>query len=283
MEQTTFPWSFFRSSMVDIVSTNEGRCSKLFQLIDGFDAFVGTVLNRPLGIDTARPQDYLACLLLVRSFRLMIGGVWLAASGYSELSPNLSRTIWEIAVRLFYSDNDPLAATFGFFIHAESRKLEPMEAELAYRISHGEDQGELAKNCHHVKDHRKWLESVALKKGVNIDNAVATYGKLKFRQVCRDLNIEKAYHVNYAFDSGHIHERDVTTDSFLSVKDMVGEYELGPTMQEDTCATIVDLLRNFALVTSAAAALLEDNIATMSAESLQKRLNLVWEEHQGGA
>jgi len=156
---------------------NEGRCQALYDLVEPYDAFVGKFVSRPHGLATDRPQEYLACVQLVRSFRLLIGGLWLSASGYSYLSPNLGRTIWEIAIRLLYSQKDPTAATLGFFIHADIRQIEAMEAELAYRNSNTIPVGHLPENCRTAQEHRAWLEGVAQARGVDIASAVKIFGQ----------------------------------------------------------------------------------------------------------
>jgi hypothetical protein len=164
--------------MCDLAKKNEGRCQALYDLVEPYDAFVGRFVNRAHGLTTDRPQDYLSCVLLVRSFRLLIGGLWLSASGYSDLSPNLGRTIWEIAIRLLYFQKDPTAATLGFFIHADIRQIEAMEAELAYRNSNRIPVGHLPESCRTTQEHRAWLEGVAQAQGVDIVSAVKTFGHL---------------------------------------------------------------------------------------------------------
>jgi len=88
--------------------------------------------------------------------------------------------------------------------------------------------------------------------------------------------------VDYAFDSGHVHERNVTTASFLTVSDGVGQYELGPTHQEHACAATFDLLRNFSLVAEGAARLVEDADAVTLAETIQEQLRPALEECERG-
>lgn len=277
----TFPWSAFRATMADLAVRNERRCSKLYALIEPFDAFVGAVIRHPHGIDSERPQDCLACVLVVRSFRLAIGGLWLAASGYPELSPNLDRTIWEIGIRLVYSQKDPVTAALGFFIYAARREAESIEAELAHRRSRALDLEHFPENYQSVRSRQNWLESAAKARGIDVAKAVTTFGKLNIREACREIGIEKAYLVDYAFDSGYIHERNLATESFLSVSGSIGEYELGPTEGGPVCEATFDILKSFSLVAEGAARLLEDESVLTKAEKLRGRLIRAWRNQRG--
>ncbi len=282
MTGEVYPWPAFREWMVELAARNESRHEKLYGLIEAYDRFVGLVLNRPHGLDSSRPQDYLACILLVRAFRLMIGGLWLGASGYSDLSPSLGRTIWEIGIRLVYSQKAPEAAAFAFFVHADTRELESMEAELHHRRSRGEDVGKLPANCERMREHRAELESLAAARGVDLAKALNLFGRLNVRQACREMGVEKAYLVDYAFASGHVHEQNLTTPSFLSVSDGLAQYELGPVESGDTEAVTLDLLRDFSLVADAAAHLVEDEGAVALAEKIQAQLIKTLGEVRGG-
>jgi hypothetical protein len=147
--------------MAALAEVSESRNGRLYALVEDYDRFVGVIVNRPHGLDTQRPQDYLACMLTARSFRLMIGGLLLSASGYGDLSPNLGRTIWEIGLRLYYAQTDPVAASLGFFAHSARRNLEALQAELAHRRSLGEDVGYLALNCARLHEREQWLTDLA--------------------------------------------------------------------------------------------------------------------------
>jgi hypothetical protein len=267
--------------MVELAVRNEPRLARLYELVREYDEFVGVVLDRPHGLDTAHPQDYLASVLLVRSFRLMVGGLWLAASGYSDLSPNLGRTIWEIGIRLFYSQKEPVAAALPFFAYAADSDLASMEAELRHRRSRDEPVGKLPANCERVRAYRTWLESLAVAKGVDLPKALNLFGRLNLRQACREMGVEKAYLVDYAFASGHVHERNLTTVSFLAVSEGVGQYDLGPAEQADIDAVSADLLRDFSLVAEGAARLVGDVSAIGLAESIQRKLTRALQEMRG--
>jgi hypothetical protein len=220
-------------------------------------------------------------VLTARSFRLLIGGLWLSSCGYADLSPNLNRTIREIGIRLYYSQLDPPAATIGFFLHADRRNLVALEAELSHRRVRGENVGHLDWNCDELRRHREWLETVAASRGVDVTSAVEKFGQLNFRKVCQQKGIEKAYLVDYVLDSGHVHERDVTTNSFLSVRGDRGEYELGPTGVDAIQPAVFDMFRNFGLVADAAARLVDDPDATAEASRIFGSLLQVWESRQG--
>jgi hypothetical protein len=146
-----------------------------------------------------------------------------------------------------------------------------MEAELAYRNSNRIPVGHLTENCRTTRDHRAWLEGVAQAQGVDIVSAVKTFGHLNVRQACREMGIEKAYLVDYSFESGHVHEQNLTTHSFMTVLGKAAQYEGGPT-EEKTFESTFDVLRNFSLVAAAAAKLTEDEIAVADANRLQKEL-----------
>jgi len=274
---TEFPWSAFRVAMADLAARNEPRCLKLYALIEPFDTYVSEVITRPHGINSERPQDYLACVLLVRSFRLAIGGLLLAACGYSELSPNLERTIFEIGIRLFYSQRDPVAAALGFFIYAARQEAEAIEAELVHRRSRSEDLERFQENYESTRGRKDWLETAAKARGIDVAKAVATFGKLNIRKVCREIGIEKAYHVDFAFASGHVHGRNLATESFLSVSGTIGEYELGPAEGGPVCEATFDILRTFCLVAEGAARLVEDKSAIVKAKRLRTQLVRAWE------
>lgn len=268
MSSGPYAWASFRGVMAELAAISEQRYAELYRCVERYDRFVGRIVNRPHGIDTERPQDYLACVLTPRAFRLMIGGLWVSSCGYTDLSPNLGRTIWEIGVRLYYAQLDPISASLGFFSHADRRNLEALEVELAHRRSNGEAVRYLDQNCANLRRHHEWLTSVAASKGIDIKKAADKFGNMNVRQACQAIGIEKAYLVDYVLDSGHVHERDVTTDSFMSVRGRAGEYELGPSRIDAIPYATFDILRNFAIVADAAARLVEDKEAIAEAREI---------------
>jgi hypothetical protein len=278
VSRSAYPWIWFQQAMSNLARKNGGAHRALYDFVEPYDAFVSKFISRPHGLDTDRPQDYLACILLVRSFRLLVGGLWLAASGYADLSPNIGRTIFEILVRLIYSQKDPKAAALGFFLYGDIREIKTMETELGHLESKGLPVGNLRKNLETLRSHLVMLEGLASTRGIIPAEAVKTFGKLNIRQACQEIGIERSYLVDYSFESGHVHERNVTTNSFRTQSGAVAQYALGPINEPtDAHASACDVFKYFGLVATNAAVLVQDAAAKKEAISLLTRLGAAFE------
>src|SRR2546421_8875326 len=104
---STFTWYQFRHVMGWLAKDYEKRAKPLLDLFREFDDLVGLFTLRELGYGSERPHDGVACTLAVRAFRLTTGAIHLALSGYSDATPNLTRTVWEIGIRLLDMRRDP--------------------------------------------------------------------------------------------------------------------------------------------------------------------------------
>lgn len=272
-----YGWKEFHPVMNFIAESNEKKGPELLGLVKNYDFFVGKLVNRSTSYISDRPQDYVACILGARSFRLAIGGIHLAVSGYPDLSPNLGRTIWEISLRLFNMKSNPVEASLGYLLYSCSEELSIDQTEFEYRTENNLELGYIAEHIEAKRNYFNKLKSEASSKGLNPDMIQKKYGKLSIYKICQKLGIEKAYKVNYAYDCGHIHERNLTTNYIVKTDEDGRKFELGP-INEACLESVADILTNLSLSLSAAAEVVEDKDLIIEAENLmnevKKRYNL---------
>ncbi len=266
-----YGWKEFHTVMNYMAEINEIKDSQLLDLIKKYDHFVCKLVNRSTSYKSNRPQDYVVCILGARSFRLATGGIYLAVSGYSDLSPNLGRTIWEISLRLINMKSNPVASSLGYLLFSCAEDLSIDEAELKYRT---ENNLELVYIPDHIKAKKEYfnkLKSEASKKGLNPDKIQKKYGKISIYKICKELGIEKAYKVNYGYDCGHVHERNLTTHTIVKETKGGREFELGP-INEACLEGAADILTNLSLALYAAAEIVEDKKLVIESEDLMKEI-----------
>ena len=180
--------------------------------------------------------------------------------------------MWEIGLRVLDIKAAPLDASFGYVLEGITREIASIEPELAYRKASGLPVGNLETNLHLLKNHHARVQAIARKKGVDSERAEKQHGTLNLRNVARKNGIEKAYLVNFAFQSGFAHGRSPSYNFLITEDDTRRQFSLGPDETEATEAA-VDAITQLALGLSLVADALEDPPLLQRAESLLREAN----------
>lgn len=267
-------WERFRDAMSQLAQRNEKEYIDLLSFVGKADQVVGRIVSRDMGVDSDRPQDYVFAILAVRSFRLATGAVDLALRGYSDLGPNLVRTIWEIGIRLMdMQDNEP-AAAYGFLLQGVHEKIEQLEADLADLKAHNQPVGFIEINLNNIKAHRDELSRIALKRGVDPEKARRRFGKTNFHDVCQRYGGAKGYKVSYGYLSSFVHEKNASTNEFLLSDRGMAQFNLGPN-PDSNYAGVFDPLRYMILVLGFISDFLGDAQLALDTKSLAGELEAV--------
>lgn len=252
-----YEWEWFSRNMSSLAAINGNRWCALVDLVAEADALVARLVDRPLSYAEERPQDYVASILAVRSFRLSTSAIWLAASGYPDSAPNLIRTVWEIGIRLLDLKVSPVAGALGFLLEGEQIKVATMKAESDYRLARGEATGNLDANMQAAREMISSLEAFSLRHGLDPVKIRKSHGRLKFGAICREHGIEKAYFVNYRDMTGYAHESNLASNEFFAASHGRGRFDLGP-ITYGSLETSVDALTQLALTLSHAVDVIQD-------------------------
>jgi hypothetical protein len=242
----SYKWDEFRKIMTRMCKVRSDEWNELLKIHEELDQIALGIATRPMNLREGIVA-YVLALLSTRSFRIATGGVYLAASGYPDLVPNLTRTSWEIGLRILTMQEDPIAAAYGYLLHGVTTEIGTVEAEIEHRAKSGEELGNLRRNLESLNSYRKDLEKLAIEQGRDPLKAKNKFGKLNVRQTCERLGIEKAYHVTYAWDSGFVHESNIASSDFTSQYRAEWCFDLGP-LVEVPSEDAVDALRQCSFV-----------------------------------
>lgn len=244
--------------------------NELLKIHGELDRIEVGIATRPMNL-REEIVAYVLALLSTRSFRMATGGVYLAASGYPDLVPNLSRTSWEIGLRILAMQEDPIAAAYGYLLQGVTTEIGTLEVEIDHREKLGEELGNLRRNLESLKAHRKELEKLATEQGKDPLRAKNKFGKLNVRQTCERFGIEKAYLVTYAWDSGFVHEINIASYDFTTQHGPVARFEVGPLVEVPDSAAF-DALRQCSFVLLWSAELLGETYLADAARKCVDRL-----------
>lgn len=244
----------------------------IFKYIPILDHVVAKIIDRPLSYAYERPQDFVTAILSVRAFRLTIGGLHIASSGYPDLTPNISRTVWEISLRLLLLKENPIKGSIGYLLFGVSEEIKSLDAEIEHRKSRQQVLGKLERNRKTIKEYHDELKAIAKKRGINPDQAQKEFGKINTKKLCKKYGIGKAYKVNFAFQSGFIHARYETRQDFYEESSGMRTFNMG--LLESGCReAALDALLNLALVISFAAEVVEDKKVITETDSILREIN----------
>ncbi len=148
-----------------------------------------------------------------------------------------------------------------------------MQVELEYRQGEGMNAGNLARNLRALQEELMQLRDAAAHLGLNPDEIQKKHGKLNVREVCKRFGIEKAYLVNYAYCSSHVHEKNVATRDFYAPTPDEHAFNLGPVPLAAPHA-IADALTGLAHVLDFASQIVEDQAAVTRSQDLLHELSV---------
>lgn len=271
--EPVYDWCWFARNMQDVMHTNERLSAEVLDIVAGADALAHRIVARPTSAYSDRPQDYVASLLVSRSFRLAVSSIYLALSGYADSAVNLDRTVWEIGIRLLDMTRAPDAAALGYLLDSAQSEVDHLKVELQYREGEGLETAHLADHLANAESEVRDLTEAAHARDLDATKIKNKHGRLNFRQVCKDFGIEKAYLVNYAFASGHVHEKNMASSDYVTEANLERGFELGPLTDARLARfSVMDALTNFCQVLSLASDIVEDPEAIEAAESLFAQL-----------
>jgi len=269
-------WNEFSAAMDEHLSSHKHESKDLLQLVQECDEIVSRIVERPLSFAQERPQDFVTALLITRSFRLCISAIKISLSGYPEIAPNLTRTIWEIGLWLFLIQNDPISASLGFLLSGVEQEIEMMEYDLQERCSEKECLGNLPKNLQTWKDYRETLEDIIGKHGLSLEDLQKKYGRLSPWKVCKNLGLVRAYKISYAFMSGHVHERGFVNEVFLDESQAgVRKFVLSPVCS-GCIEGVLDALNTLIANLCGAAAIIGESDLEEKCREIGDRISKFW-------
>ena len=127
-----------------------------------------------------------------------------------------------------------------------------------------------------MKQYLDTLCGLAAKRGYDPEEVRKRHGKLNIREICKRFGIEKAYLVDFAFESSHVHEKHVAYSSYSFDKDGRRFFNLG-IVEEGIPHAVADILINLSRVLVVSSRLLEDESLIKKSEVLAKSVHKVLE------
>ncbi len=137
--------------------------------------------------------------------------------------------------------------------------METLNAEIEHRKQKNLELGNLEQNRDKMRTSIAILKSKAAQRGCNPLDLLKRYGKINVREVCKDSGIEKAYLVTYKWESGFIHESGIAEADYITSTGPARKFDLGPLLKIND-ASVIDAIRNVALVFNLIGATLDDNV-----------------------
>lgn len=266
-------WPAFSRTMERLVAIGEVQCAPLLQIVEPVDRLLGRLVARETSPLSDRPQDYVACILAVRAFRLTVPSIHLALSGYPDACPNLYRTQWEICMRLLDMAVSPIEGAMGYLLQGAIEELSTARAEQEDPGDGDVPMDRVSSEVGRLTLRYSELEEHARSRGLDPEAVRRRHGNLNYRDVCRRFGIERSYLVNYAFSSGFVHEKNWATSAFVS-SPLEGErlFELGP-LPEARPEAMADALRLALMALSVAAGIVGDEALATEAEAITRGLD----------
>jgi len=170
----------------------------------------------------------------------------------------------------------PVAAALGFLLDSTALEISHVQAELDHRQVNGEPVHLLPKNRETLQAHYEALNRAARDRHLDPDEIRRTHGRLNIREVCKRFDIEKAYLVDYAFNSAYVHEKNAASSEYVIEGENERQFHLGPIGVPGGPATIaVDVLMNMARVLTIATRIVQqEDIIRRADQTLEKVVTL---------
>jgi len=265
--ETAKNWTWFRDAGAEALRVTEPTLRPLPDLLEQEDRLLIDLLHRPTSWTSGRPQDYVACVLSARAFRLCVAAVSISLSGYPDAAPNLTRSIWETCIRLLDLLDNPIAGALGYLSKGAADEIRSMKAELKHLLATGEPVGRLETNLGRWEDYYSRLRDAATSYGFDLLTIERKHGSLNMRQVCASHGAEKAYEVDYTFDSLFAHCHHASMNGLIGDHGRARLFLLGPDAGE-AAGAVCDAIVRTARVLVLAATVVGDTDLVRRAESL---------------
>jgi hypothetical protein len=118
-----------------------------------------------------------------------------------------------------------------------------------------------------MQKHVQLLEGLCRAKGIDPEQARKRHGRLNFHQTARNFGLEKAYLVDYAYASSHVHEKNVATSVFYFETPESRNFNLGPVPDEAVHA-VPDSVKYIMTVLEVASKIIDEKELVHRSESL---------------
>jgi hypothetical protein len=258
-------WDRLRATMERLEAEAEEECAALLQLVLPLDRLTVRLVARETSPASDRPQDYVACVLATRSFRLAIASLHLAMSGYPDVGPNLYRTLWEIVVRLAHIESHPVHGALGYLLQGADEQVSAARADA--------DDGGPEGDAHVARCEERYAGHVesARALGLDAEEIRRRHGKLNFRDVCKEHGIERSYLVNFVWSSGYVHEKNLATAEFVWSSGDERFFELGP-IRSARAEAMADALGMLIQALGLSASIVGDESVCLEASAMIGRL-----------
>ncbi|MGP8321659.1 MAG: DUF5677 domain-containing protein [Methanosarcinaceae archaeon] len=274
MENIGLKW--YLRQMNESLTSNLSRWDEHFSIVYEYENILTSFIEVYSKRDPVRFQDYVALLLVIRSFRLTISGIFLSLSGYPDSLPNLNRTVFEIWIRLIHIKTNPSEGAIGYLLSGKDEEIKAISAEIEFRRGKGMEYSGFDNNLVILKKQYADIESKALEIGCDPNKSIRNYGKLNVGQLIKKWGypeLKRAYAVDFRYSCGFIHERNVASYLYSWGEIDKTWFHLGPAVQEECFVAAWDIVRDLGMSIASAAEVLEDLIIIEKTQRLLQRVN----------
>jgi hypothetical protein len=246
------------------------------------DNILAQIVNREMSLFSKRPQDYIVALLSASAFRVATSGFYLASAGYPDVVPILGRTIWEISIRLFDFQQNPVELSLAYILNSKWMEIKTITAEIEYRRSNNIQLEALERNLESIKKKYNEISAHAENLGFEPDKIRKDYKKTSLKEICRKLGpaFEKSYDVDYSDACGHSHGAGNSFSSFLNLSSINMEFNMGPIVSSECLASASDIISYLSRVLSISAEITEDSSIVVQSRELTLNVRRAIDEMQ---
>ena len=250
-------WESFLEELMPYVERFSGDWEGLFDVLTECKAIWGEIVEREAGIESDRPQDFVAAILATQSFRVALSDLLLQISGYSDEAVGLDRTLDEIWLRLSLLVEEPEKGALGFYYAYVCLEIEVLRMHLS-RSRPGEEgllEG-FREDLGRLEEYREQVRRLITDRGHRAGELKDRYGKVRMAQAARALDPETGREQRFraATQSAYIHARGFGIDRFILSHTPRRVFSIGPVYDNLTIIrireTIGQLLNNLELASS---------------------------------
>ncbi len=254
---TEWKWDSFLGELLPHLERFSGDWGEIFDILSGAEAVWRGIVEREAGIESERPQDFVAAILATQSFRIAVSDLILQLSGYSDEAVGLDRTLEDIWLRLSVISRDPEKAALGFYNAYVDLEIEVTRMSISRA---GDDAPALKEgfeeNLRRLEDYRRKVKDLIRDRGYDPAELKKSYGRMRTAQAARSIHPEVAKRHKYrsAAQGAYIHARGFGVDRFILSYSPQRVYSIGPIYDLLNIMrireTIAQLLENLRLAAS---------------------------------
>jgi hypothetical protein len=247
-------WESFLEELMPYVERFSGDWEGLFGVLAECKLIWGEIVEREAGIESDRPQDFVAAILATQSFRVALSDLLLQVSGYSDEAIGLDRTLDEIWLRLSLLVEEPEKGALGFYYAYVCLEMDVLRMHLS-RPRAGEENllKGFREDLARLEDYREQVRKLIGERGYRAKELKERYGKVRLAKAARALDPEagRDHRFRAAAQSAYIHARGFGIDRFILSHTPRRVFSIGPVYDNLTIMrireTIGQLLDNLEL------------------------------------